>query len=272
MSGDVRGGVPFYDRAYEGFELDARARVRQATYGEDLGQNSWLTAEEWRTFAGWLGIGTGTRVLDVACGSGGPALYFSRGLGADITGVDHNPAGVAAATRQAEQQGLTERARFTVADASQRLPFEDGRFDAVVCIDAISHLPGRLDVLRDWRRLLKPGGRLLFTNPITITGLLTKEEMEIRSSIGFFLFAAPGVDERLLRETDFDVLRVEDTTMQMATVAKRWLDARAVDRKDLLADEGPETYESTQRFLTVAHTIAAEGRLSRFAFLAQKPG
>lgn len=264
--------ISFYDRTYGGFELDARARVRRETYGEDLGQNSWLTADEWRTFAEWLGVGEGTRVLDVACGSGGPALYFAQTLGAEITGVDHNPEGVGTANRQAEQQGLMDRARFLVADASQRLPVEDGQFDAVTCIDAINHLPGRLEVLRDWWRVLKPGGRLLFTDPIIITGLLSKEEIAIRSTIGFFLFAAPGVDERLLGEAGFEVLRVEDTTVQMATVARRWLDARASYQEALLEDEGLETFEGTQRLLTVAHTIADERRLSRFAFLARKPG
>jgi cyclopropane fatty-acyl-phospholipid synthase-like methyltransferase len=102
----------FYDRAYGGFRLGARERVRQETYGEDLGQNSWLTAEEWRTFAGWLGVTEGSRVLDVCCGSGGPVLYLARTFGARVTGVDVNPEGVATAVRLAEQQGLAAAARF----------------------------------------------------------------------------------------------------------------------------------------------------------------
>ncbi len=77
-------------------------------------------------------------------------------------------------------------------DASDALPFADAQFDALVCIDAINHLPGRLSVLREWRRVVKEDGLILFTDPITVTGLLSNEEIAIRSSIGYFLFTPPG--------------------------------------------------------------------------------
>jgi SAM-dependent methyltransferase len=264
------GQLPFYDRTYGHFELGARERVRRETYDEDLGQNSWLTAHEWREFAGWLGLGPGSRLLDVGCGSGGPALYLARAFGAHVTGADRNPEGIATAARLAEQQGLADVSRFVTADAGQPLPFDDGQFDAVVCIDAINHFPNRAGVLQEWHRLLKPGGRLLFTDPIVVTGLISNDEAAVRSSIGYFLFAPPGEDERLLRAAGFDLLRWEDTTERVADVAKRWLDARARYRAELIEDEGAETFEGTQRFLTVVHTLSSERRLSRHVFLARR--
>lgn len=263
--------VGFYNSTYGHFQFGARELVRRETYGEDLGQNSWLTADEWRTFAAWLGLEAGSRVLDVACGSGGPALYLAQAFGAHITGADHNSEAVTTATRLAEAAGLSNRATFVTADAGQPLPFDDAQFDAITCIDAINHLPGRAAVLRDWHRLLKPGGRLVFTDPIIVTGLLTNEEMTIRSSIGYFLFAPMGEDERLLLEAGFEMLRGDDTTAQLAEVAKRWHDSREKHRTALLEDEGEDTFAGTQRLLTVAYTISSERRLSRYAFLAQKP-
>jgi SAM-dependent methyltransferase len=264
------GATPFYDRTYGGFQLGARERVRRETYGEDLGQNSWLMAEEWRAFAAWLGVAEGSQVLDVACGSGGPALYLAQSFGARVTGVDHNSEATATANRLAEQAALAGQARFMTADASQPLPLDDEQFDAVVCIDAINHLPGRDRVLGDWFRLLKPGGRVLLTDPIVVTGLLSNEEVAGRSSIGYFVFAPPGEDERLLQAAGFEVLRTEDTTPRVAEVAKRWFDARIRYRAELVEDEGVETFEGTQRFLTIVHTLASEQRLSRHAFLARK--
>src|SRR6266545_5120692 len=158
--------VRLYDATYRRFQLGARQRVRLDTYGHDLGQNGWLTVDEWRAALGWLGLAPGSRVLDVACGSGGPARWLARTTGAEVVGVDSNRHAVQTAGELARQEGLDALARFQEADAGRPLPFDDASFDAVVCIDAINHLPDRPSMLRDWHRLLAPGGWALFTDPI----------------------------------------------------------------------------------------------------------
>ena len=95
-------------------------------------------------------------------------------------------------------------------------------FDAVICIDAINHLPDRPLTLAEWARVLKPGGRVLFTDPITVTGPLTNGEIAIRSSIAFFLFVPSGYDEQVLHDAGFELVVVEDRTDNTATVARRW--------------------------------------------------
>ena len=66
-------------------------------------------------------------------------------------------------------------------DAREPLPFDDGSFDALLCVDSINHLYERTSLFRDWHRVLRPGGRLLFTNPTTVTGLIRRDEAMIRS-------------------------------------------------------------------------------------------
>ena len=156
------------------------------------------------------------------------------------------------------------------ADASQPLPFSDGSFDAISCIDALNHLPGRPAVFADWARLLAPGGRLLFTDPVTITGLVGAEELAISSSIGYFDFAPPGEDERLLAAAGLKVLAVEDLTEAVAGVARHRCTARAQRAAALREIEGDEGFERRQRFLDIVAIMARERRISRFAFLAQK--
>ena len=82
-------------------------------------------------------------------------------------------------------------------------------------------------------------GRVLFTDPVVITGLVTNEELATRSSIGFFLFAPPGVNEHLIGEAGLALVRLEDGTENAARISTRWHDARAQDRDALVAISGP---------------------------------
>src|SRR5258708_6813318 len=91
-----------YNTTSRQFEADTLARVRAQTYGEDFGQNSWTTAEEYRRWAGWLGLGESSYVLEVASGSGGPAIFLAQICGARVTGIDLNAHGVAAAIQRAQ--------------------------------------------------------------------------------------------------------------------------------------------------------------------------
>jgi SAM-dependent methyltransferase len=209
-------------------------------------------------------------VLDVACGSGGPDVYLARTTGARVVGIDINAHAIETANERARREGLASVARFEQADARRPLPFEDGTFDAVVCVDAINHLADRRAVLREWYRVLKPGGNLLFTDPIVVTGLLSSEEIALRASIGFFVFALREENERLVREAGFDLVRCDDSTDNVANVARRWRDARARHRDALIEDEGAETFEGLQRFLASVHALAEQRRLSRYTFLATR--
>jgi SAM-dependent methyltransferase len=109
--------------------------------------------------------------------------------GCRLFGVDLHDEGVAAANRAPQERGLADRARFVCADARKTLPVDAGSFDAVICIDSINHMYERSAVLREWRRVLRPSGRVLFTDPITVTGLLRREEMILRGgAMGEFVF------------------------------------------------------------------------------------
>ena len=268
----AKGQVELYDNVYADFASSAEAAVRQETYGEDLGQTSWLTAGEWIRFADRLGVGAESDVLEVGSGSGGPAVHLAAARGCRVTGVDINEHGVRNAIDLARARGLGGRAEFRAVDAGLPLPFPDGRFDAVVSNDAMCHIADRLAVLRDWYRILRPGGRALFTDAMVVTGMVSHEELATRSSIGFYLVVPPGVNEGLLEAAGFAVRDVEDVTANAAEVAQRWCRARDRHRDALVAREGQANFDGLQRFLTCVHTLSVERRLSRYAYLAEKPG
>jgi SAM-dependent methyltransferase len=263
----VSEDIPLYASAYAGFGV--RDRVRQATYGDDIGQSGWLTSDELERFAEWLDLNHESRLLDIGCGSGGPVLRLAEMSGARVVGIDRLAEGITTATRLARERGLNDRAEFVRTDAGGRLPFADQTFSAVISIDVMCHLPNRLEILREWHRVTAPDARILFTDPTIITGLVVDSEIEARSSIGTYVFSAAARNDELLSEAGFELLRCEDLTENMAAMAGRWHDARAHFRDELLTDEGEGTFEGIQRFLSASHALARDRRLSRYAYLAK---
>lgn len=263
--------VDAYTNTYRNFASDVWAEIRRATYDEDIGQNSWLGARELRVFLEWLDVSASSSVLEVACGSGGPACHIVQTTGCYLTGIDNSAEGITAAKTLAQRLGLADRASFHQADANESLPFDDSAFDAVICIDAINHLRDRPAVLMEWNRVLRRGGAVVFTDPVVVTGAVTNAEFAQRSSIGFFLFVPPGHNERLLAEAGFTFVRAQDATEAAADVSARRRAARERFRDELVALEGQEQFEGLQTFLQSVHQLSASRRLSRLVYHAVKP-
>jgi SAM-dependent methyltransferase len=265
------GRTDFYSVRYAYTDSELAGKLRREVYGEDIGQQNWCTAAEQTEIANLLRVAQASHVLDVCCGSGGPSLALAERTGCRLTGVDLEDAGIACAQSQASARGLADRATFAVRDCDRALPYEEGRFDAVLCVDAVSHLRDRFGTLREWARLLRAGGRLVFTDHAVITGPVAKSEFDIRTATGFFLFVPPGVNEEAIKAAGLVLLRREDRTAAIAEVAARWRAARARYTAALEREEGIEGFERRQRFYATAAELATSRRLSRFLYVAEKP-
>lgn len=92
------------------------------------------------------------RVLDIPSGAGA----FTKRL------LDK---GVEVHSADIENIMQVKNPNFRVADMNQRLPYDDGFFDAVVCIDGIEHLEQPFYFIRESHRVLKPGGCVLISTP-----------------------------------------------------------------------------------------------------------
>ncbi len=256
--------------AYSRFAEDVLSKVRRETFGDDIGQNSWTLRPEYEGFLQDLQVTLGKRLLDVACGAGGPALFSAQKTGCSVVGIDINAHGIATATARARELGLADRVIFQVSDVGTKLPFDSESFDAIICVDAVIHFLNRPELFREWRRVLREGGRVLFTDPVVITGLVSDEELATRSSIAKFVFSPPGEDERLLREANLRLLRIENSTGAMAQVARDWRASRARHEDELVKLEGLEGFRGLQRFFDCVRLLAEEKRMSRFTILAER--
>lgn len=106
-----------------------------------------------------VALPAGARVLDAGCGTGN----LSRPLGErgyEVLALDSSPHMLKRA------QIKNPHLRFQSGDLGGELPFDDASFDAITCSNVLYTLPNPSAALREFRRVLKPGGRLVVTNPV----------------------------------------------------------------------------------------------------------
>ncbi len=110
----------------------------------------------------WAEPGPGMRVLDLASGTGEPALTLAPLIapGGVVTATDMIPEMVAIAAENAAAQGITNMPARQ-ADAAL-LPFPDASFDCVTCRFGVMYFPDVSQALREVRRVLRPDGRAVF--------------------------------------------------------------------------------------------------------------
>lgn len=116
---------------------------------------------EWAgKLASLLDLPEGARVADVGCGPGLFALLAAR-MGCRATGCDASPEMLAQARENARRAGLD--VDFVLTDAA-RLPFEDGSLSAVLSRYVLWNLPDPRAALREWVRVLQPGGLIVYAD------------------------------------------------------------------------------------------------------------
>ena len=266
----MSANVDLYNSAYGNYERDAYREIRLETYGEDFGQTSWVTTEESHEIPRLLELSPSCSVLEIGCGSGRYAMYVAETTGCRVIGLDLNPEGIRNASALAQRQNLSSQVSFQQCDVSQPLTFANGTFDAVFANDVLCHIPGRLALLRELQRVLKPGGRLIFSDALVMGGMLSNQELATRSSIGYYLFVPRGENEKLIEAAGLKLARATDTTEQAAAVAKRWHNAREKRELELTALEGEANFHGLQKFLACVHSLTSEKRLLRLVYLARK--
>ncbi len=135
-------------------------RMRDTWMAGDFGVIATYTADAAKEFAGHLEIAPGSRVLDVACGTGNTAIPVAR-AGAVVTGVDIASNLLEQARARAAKEGV--KAKFEEGDAEQ-LKFPDGSFDAVITMFGAMFAPRPERVAAEFLRVCRPGGLIAMAN------------------------------------------------------------------------------------------------------------
>jgi len=137
-----------------------KSALKSTWMAGDFGAIAKYTAKEGEEFVSRIGVQPGTRVLDVACGTGNTAIPAAR-LGGDVTGVDIATNLLEQAAKRAKADNL--RARFQEGDAEQ-LPFGNAQVDYVVTMYGAMFAPRPDRVAAELLRVCKPGGTIAMAN------------------------------------------------------------------------------------------------------------
>ena len=133
---------------------------RSGSFGHDADKSENI-AGRWESIVNKIvSKAPGKRVLDIGTGTGQLAVYLARG-GFEVTGIDIAENMVTRAKEYAESQGLD--IDFRTGDAED-LAFGNNTFDAIVSRNTLWTLPHPEKALREWRRVLKPGGLLMISD------------------------------------------------------------------------------------------------------------
>ena len=146
-----------------------------------------------RRLARALDLRPGQLVLDVACGPGATACLLAGEFDVHVDGVDLGPSSLARARARAAERGLDRRVRFHPGDA-ERLPFDDGVFDAVVCECAFCTFPDKPTAAAEFARVLRPGGRVGITDVTLDPSRLDPELATMAGHIACIADARPAAE------------------------------------------------------------------------------
>lgn len=260
---------PGYNGLYQDFDSPLMRQVRADAYGKDIGQHSWVTAEELEQHIARLNLSPASRLLDLGCGPGGPLTFVVGMVRCQGIGVDLSAEAITAARARAAAMGLDELITLQVADLNLPLPFPDHSLDAVLSLDVILHLRDRSTLLRDVARLLSPGGRFLFTDAGVISGPVSDAEIRLRSSYGSAQFVPPGCNEQLLEQAGFRLIEQVDATAGLLKNAQGRRAARLAHRGELETLEGNAAFETHQQYLETVISLGKRRAMLRNIYLAE---
>ena len=167
------------------------------------------------TMAGKLqGLGADTRVLDIGAGYGGSARYLAKAFGCRVSCLNISETQNQRNRQLCEEQGLADKVSVLHGNF-EALPFEAGSFDVVWCQDSLLHSGNRGLVLQEVKRVLKPGGQWIFTDPMqaddcprgVLEPVLSRIHLSTMGSFGFY--------DKAHAELGFETVAIDDLSEQL---------------------------------------------------------
>jgi sarcosine/dimethylglycine N-methyltransferase len=187
-------------------------------------------------------IGSGQHVLDVCSGMGGPARWLAFRYGCRATGIDLTGSRVEGANRLTRVVGLDSLVRVVQGDATA-MPFENETFDAVVSLESWCHIPAKEVLLAECARVMKRGGRIAFSDIVTIGELREADAAKLQAGMSIPRPASAADYIRALESCGFTSVRTTDLSTEWVHILRGRLEMYRSLRDTTAAKLGEQRFQ-----------------------------
>ena len=214
-------------------------------------------------------ITAGARVLDVCAGLAGPARFLAARRGCRVVGLELHGGRAAGGARLTRRVGLARRVAVVRGDA-QRLPFADAAFDACISQEALLHVSDKGAVLAECHRVLRPGGRLAFTDWIAHPRLAARERERLREWMAATTLQTLDRYRALVHHAGFAWIEAEDLTAEWTPLLRQRLSRYRSLREETVAHLGEGHYREYEQLSVFFLELVEGGKLGGGRFWAAR--
>jgi SAM-dependent methyltransferase len=278
MAEDIRSAVDFYTQHPISADIvlkkltAARGHLDGVTpdelFAHDQDHYGGLAAND--VLAACASLAEGLKVADFCAGLGGPARYLAHRYGVDVTGVELTPARVEGARTLTRLVGLQDRVRVLQGDV-MAAPLDDASVDVVVSQEAFLHVPDKSRALAEASRVLKPQGRLAFTDWVAHRPLTPPEQDLLWRGMAVTALYSPAAYGELVRGAGFDLTSVEDLTAAWGAILTERLAMYRKLRSEAEAAQAPAGHDAFYESYVLFVDLVNARDLGGARFAARKP-
>lgn len=217
-----------------------------------------------------LGLGAGSRVLDIGSGIGGPARFLAHTVGCHVTALELQPSLNAIAIDLTRRCGLDHRVTHVCGDAlTHALP--DASFDAAVSWLAVLHIPDRKRLCVRLVRALRPGGGCCIEDLCMRAPFSPIDQRDVRDVVCGVTVTSIDDYAADLRGAGFADVVATDLTSDWAPFAAERLAAWRANRAEYAGVHGEGAYGAQELFYTVIARLYDSGSLGGVRMTARRP-
>ncbi len=217
------------------------------------------------------GIARAHHVLDICSGMGGPARYLAHTHGSRVTGIDLTASRVEAATRLTALARLSDRVEFRCGNALA-LPFADASFDIVISQEAWAHIPDKARLVFEAVRVLKPGGKIAFTDIVHLGALSPDAAHRLREGMTFTDIENLETYATRLEDNNCTILQCTDLSSEWKRILRERLAMYRSLKDATIAKFGVEGYARYDAAYSFFVSLYEDGILGGVRYVAVRNG